>query len=324
MKFFKTLTTIVVGLFLGAGICNAASSEALKVKLTKDNVIVMNDIFDDDTVAIATQQAKDMDSRLPAKDPIFLLINSPGGSIDAGIELIQNLNSLNRPVHTITVFSASMGFQTVQGVNGKRLITSNGTLMSHRARGAFGGEFPGQLDSRYLYYLKRVKRLDARAVARTKGKQTLASYTNLIQNEYWCDGRECIEKGFADAVVNPSCDHSLSGTHETTVYRFIYEGHIIEFVEAFSNCPIITGPQGLQIYLDGMPLFDTYKTNKELAAKSNTATSTDPYSSSYSSRYNRTAFDNMSLETAFNIQKLIEEKLQNKSFFKVSKKVIEY
>lgn len=236
----------------------AAPASKGQVVLTKDNVVVMNDVFLPTVVAQVTQKARDMDSLLPSNEPIYVILDSPGGSIEAGIEFINNLNSLNRPVHTITIFAASMGFQTVQGVNGKRYILPQGTLMSHRARGAFSGEFPGQLDSRYNYYLKRVSAMDATAVSRTEGKYDAASYANLIRDEFWCDGKECVDKGFADEVVTPVCDGSLQGTTSED-QKFIFMGMPITVTLIKSKCPLVTGILDFKISVGGESIFKDAK-----------------------------------------------------------------
>lgn len=225
------------------------------ITLSKDNTITLNDAFYGDTVSKLAKKAKELDARTESSDPIYLVLNSPGGSIDAGLELIENLNSLRRPVKTITVFSASMGFQTVQGVKGERLVTQNGTLMSHKASGGFDGEFPGQLDSRYAYWLKRVTRMNEQAVKRTNGKLTLQSYNNLIENEYWCDGQECVDKGFADRVASAQCDKSLEGVRKEVWYRDIFMGMVLEIVVTLDKCPLNTNVMSYNYYIDGQPVF---------------------------------------------------------------------
>lgn len=302
----KFISTVVLSTLLSFS-AFAAEKAAAKVTLTKDNTIVMNDYFYGETVSQLTQKAKELDARLPSQEPIYLVLNSGGGSIDAGIELIQNLNTLNRPVRTITLFAASMGFQTVQGLKGLRLITEDGTLMSHKARGGFYGEFPGQLDSRYSYYLKRVTRLDKRVVERTKGKHTEKSYASLIENEYWCDGADCIAQGFADQVVNPSCDSSMSGTHNKLYARFMYMGIVIEIVDVMSNCPLITEALSWNVYIDGEPLFSDISV---LSAGKNTKDKENNY---YSSLYSKNLLGKYGLETLENIRKQVEDRTTNRS-----------
>lgn len=286
----------------------AFAAESKKVTLTKDNVIVMDDYYDSEVVANLAKKAQDMDARLPSDEPMYLILDTGGGSIEAGIELIENLNNLNRKVHTISLFAASMGFQTVEGVKGERLLPSNGTLMSHKARGEFYGEFPGQLDSRYTHYLKRVGRLDKQVVARTNGKHDDKSYAALIENEYWCDGQDCIDQGLADRVVNVSCDASLEGTHTKSWARFIYMGHVIEIIDTMSNCPTITGALSYQIYIDGEPLFEQYLPG----SVTNVAKQQAKVQSSYYSygEFNKAILSTLGLETAENIKKLVAIKVE--------------
>lgn len=230
-------------------------AEDVKVLLTVDNTISLNDSFYGESVANLTLKAKELDDRIKSNDPIYLVINSPGGSIEDGLELIQNLSSLRWPIKTITLFAASMGFQTVQGL-GERLITKNGTLMSHKAKGGFFGEFPGQLDSRYSYYLKRVAEMEKVAVARTKGKHTLKSYRNLIENEFWCSGKDCIKGGFADRIVSEAvCDKSLSGTIDKVYDRFLFNGKVVEILVTMDVCPLNTNMLKYNVYVDGKPLY---------------------------------------------------------------------
>lgn len=287
----------------------APIGSTVKVILTKDNTLIMNDYYEAEVVANVVQKAKQLDGKLKSSDPLFLVITSGGGSIDAGLEMIENLNNLNRTVHTISIFSASMAFQTVQGVHGKRLILSNGTLMSHKAKGMFAGEFPGQLDSRYSYYLARVLRLDKIAAARTSGKHTLKSYESLIENEYWCDGRDCINQGFADYLVNASCDSSMNGKHNKLADRFLYMGHTIEIVDIFADCPLITAALSWNVLIDGEPLFqNSYDVIPDKQVVQPPTKTGDVYYSTYRPVV-ESLKDKLGLETIENIKKLVVKRL---------------
>lgn len=251
-KFF---TAVMLALaFSAPAISKPVEESSSKVVLNKDNTIFLLDYFTTESTANLSQKAKEMDARLPSNQPMYLVIDSGGGYIDAGLEMIRNLQNLNRKVNTITLFAASMGFQTVQHL-GERLIVPYGTLMTHKARGGFYGEFPGQLDSRYAYYLNRINTMDKVAVERSNGKHTLQSYKALQENEYWCDAQDCIAQGFADRVIEATCDDSMKGTRKVVVDKFIWRGHLVEFVDIMSQCPLNTGWLDWNIYIDGEPLF---------------------------------------------------------------------
>lgn len=252
MKFFKHITALLFAVALMGASPASTSTDATtdkKVVLTKDNVIVMDQVFMPDSVAAVALKARELDSRLPSGDPLYLVLYSPGGSIDAGLELIDNLSALNRPVNTVTLFSASMAFQTVQGL-GKRYVSTTGTLMSHKARGGFQGEFPGQFDSRYAYYLKRVLKLDEAVVARSSGKLTLEKYRAMYANEYWCDGQDCVDAGVADAALPITCDKSLDGTRKTQ-QKFSFMGIPIEVNTVKAACPTITAVLEEEVKIGG-------------------------------------------------------------------------
>ena len=209
-----------------------------KIVLTADNTVSLNGEINDENVATAIQALQKLDNG--SKKPIYLFIYSPGGSIQSGFELIEAAKGLNRPVNTVTMFAASMAFQTVESL-GQRLILKNGVLMSHRANGGFqgnfGGQAPSQLDSRYNFWLQRLKELDEQTVSRTNGKQTLESYQKQYANETWMTGAQSVEQGYADAIVTVRCDKSLDGAtpHQAQVFGFTINYEI-------SKCPLITAP----------------------------------------------------------------------------------
>jgi len=231
----------------------ATHAVAADVTLTKRNTLVMNKEFTSDVTAQLAVKAKKLDEALAPGEVIYLVLNTPGGSIFAGLEFIENLNSLKHRVDTVTIFAASMGFQTVQQVTGNRYIVENGTLMSHKASGGIEGEFPGQLDSRYRYILSVVTEMDRKNAVRTKGKHTLESYQSLIENEYWCAPGDCLKEGFIDAKATVRCDNTLSGTYEEVVEELSMLGMNLQLLATFADCPTITSPLALRVKIDGAP-----------------------------------------------------------------------
>lgn len=215
-----------------------------EIVLTKDNTLVLNMSFTGKSVAKLIGEAKKMDADLESGYPIYLFLDTPGGSIQAGLELIEFLNGINRPVHTVTLFAASMGWQLLQHL-GDRYVLKYGILMSHKAYGGFRGEFGGgssQLDSRYGLWLRRLDLMDKQTVNRTGGKKTLKQYRSEYDNELWLNGDEAVEHGYADEVVGVKCAENLNGTREE---NFMFFGFNISL--KFDECPIRTYPVSIAV-----------------------------------------------------------------------------
>ena len=223
---------------------DAKTQQIPTVNLTVDNTIALNGPVDDDSVQSVQLKAKKLDATLKSGYPIYLILNTPGGSIQSGLELIEFMKSLNRPVHTVTIFAASMGWQIAQHL-GNRYVLNYGVLMSHKASGGFRGEFPGQLDNRRNFWGRRLHLMDLTTVKRTKGKQTVKSYQAAYENELWLGGIDSVKLGYADRVVRMNCSKELSDSRENlTVYTFFGALNL-----EFSGCPTVTGPTGISAKL---------------------------------------------------------------------------
>src|SRR5665213_897857 len=186
----KTKNKFAVGLLLTLALILIPRTSTSKdsgpetIVLTESNLLVLNSEVNGESVGALIVKAKDLDNKLSGRfgsnnKPLYLYLDTPGGSVQSGLELIEALKGLGRPVHTVTAFSASMGFQIVENLN-NRYILQSGILMSHRAagqfEGSFGGTSPSQLEQRIHLYTQITKELDEQTVSRTNGKQTLESY----------------------------------------------------------------------------------------------------------------------------------------------------
>lgn len=213
--------------------------------LDKSNLLVLNSEVNGDSVGPLITKARELDSKLGYGKHILLYLNSPGGSVKSGLELIEAMKGLNHKVDTITAFSASMAFQIAENLD-NRYILQSGILMSHRAAGEFAGSFggtsPSQLDSRIHLYVQITKEMDEETVRRTNGKQTLESYQKAYSNELWMTGQEAINGGYADSIVRVKCTSDLSGLSTHSV-EFL--GMQIEY--QLSDCPINTSPMNVKV-----------------------------------------------------------------------------
>lgn len=235
---------------------------AKTIILTEKNMVVLSQEFNE---ASTSKVIKDVINLSGDKHKdIYLVLNTPGGSVDSGLAMIDVLNSIpNITVHTVTLFAASMGFITAQLLNGKRYITPHGVYMSHLASGGFSGSFPyGNLNSRYDYYSRKLKAIDQRVADRSNGKHSLKSYRKLINQEHWSTGKENLNHGFADEVVNLTCSKNLiKDVIEDIKINFM--GMIVSVTVKKSLCPLIKGIEQVKATVNGKPyLFNNPILNK--------------------------------------------------------------
>ncbi len=110
-------------------------------RLLKDRIIFFGDEVNDQTASLIVAQMLFLESEDPDKD-IMLYINSPGGSITAGMAIYDTMNYIKCDVSTICVgMAASMGaFLLSAGAKGKRIALPNSEIMIHQPLGGMQGQ----------------------------------------------------------------------------------------------------------------------------------------------------------------------------------------
>ncbi len=110
-------------------------------RLLKDRTIMLGSAIDDNVANSIVSQLLFLDAQDPEKD-IFLYINSPGGSISAGMAIYDTMNFVKADVQTIGMgMAASMGsFLLTAGANGKRFALPNAEIMIHQPLGGAQGQ----------------------------------------------------------------------------------------------------------------------------------------------------------------------------------------
>jgi ATP-dependent protease ClpP protease subunit len=183
---------------------------------------------------------RELSKKLPKSTPIYLVMDTPGGSIFEGMHFIDFAKALPQKVHTVTLFSASMGFQIVQNLD-TRYITRTGILMSHRATvSGLGGQLKGEFESRYKMLRRSVDYLDFVA-AKRMGIST-KDYEAMVLNEYWVYGYDAVAAKAADEEVLVKCGDSMNGDEELKI------GTIFGTVKlTFSKCSLIRTPSKIDV-----------------------------------------------------------------------------
>lgn len=110
-------------------------------RLLNDRIVMLNDQVNDATAGLVVAQLLYLESQDPEKD-ISLYINSPGGSITAGMAIYDTMNYIKCDVSTIcTGMAASMGaFLLSSGAKGKRYALPNSEIMIHQPLGGMQGQ----------------------------------------------------------------------------------------------------------------------------------------------------------------------------------------
>lgn len=125
-------------------------------RLLKERIIFLSDEVNDVTASLVIAQLLFLDAEDPGKD-IFLYINSPGGSVTAGMGIYDTMQYIKSDVSTICVgMAASMGaFLLAAGTKGKRFALPNSTVMIHQPLGGVQGQASDiKIHTEYLLKVK--------------------------------------------------------------------------------------------------------------------------------------------------------------------------
>ncbi len=169
-------------------------------RLLMDRIVFLGTPINDDVANIIIAQLLFLDADNPGRD-INMYINSPGGSVSAGMAIYDTMQFLRSPVSTMCMgMAASMGaFLLAAGTPGKRLALPHARIMIHQPHQSGGGGSASDIEiqAKEILYLKgKMNELLAKHT-----KRTLEEIERDTDRDRWMSGEEARGYGLVDNIV---------------------------------------------------------------------------------------------------------------------------
>lgn len=168
-------------------------------RLLKDRIIMLSGEIDDNTSNLVVSQLLFLESEDPDKD-IHLYINSPGGSITAGMAIYDTMQYIKPDVSTICIgMAASMGsFLLSSGAKGKRFVLPNSEIMIHQPLGGFQGQATD-----FDIHAKRILKIkeSLNKILSENTNQPLEKIKVDVERDYFMTAEEAMNYGLVDKVI---------------------------------------------------------------------------------------------------------------------------
>jgi ATP-dependent Clp protease protease subunit len=171
-------------------------------RLLRDRIIILGEEVNAASANIVVAQLLFLESEDPTKD-ISLYINSPGGSVTAGLAIYDTMQYISCNVQTICLGqAASMGaLLLAAGTAGKRHILPSARVMIHQPWGGVNGQVSDI--SIHAKELLRIKNLSIEYFARHTGK-SIETISSDIERDFFFTAEEAVSYGLADHVMHRS------------------------------------------------------------------------------------------------------------------------
>lgn len=174
-------------------------------RLLKERIIFLGEEVNDVTASLVVAQLLFLESEDPDKD-VHLYINSPGGSIPAGMAIYDTMKFIKCDVSTICIgMAASMGaFLLAGGTKGKRMALPNAEIMIHQPLGGAQGQAT-DIEINAKHILKTKERMN-RILAENTGKEYEVIVADT-ERDNWKTAEEAKEYGLIDMIITSHEDY---------------------------------------------------------------------------------------------------------------------
>ena len=173
-------------------------------RLLKERIVFLGEEVNETTASLVVAQLLFLEAEDPDKD-IHLYINSPGGSVTAGMAIYDTMNFIKCDVSTVCIgMAASMGaFLLAGGAKGKRYALPNAEIMIHQPLGGAQGQAT-EIEIAAKHILRTKEKLN-RILAENTGKdiEVIAADT---ERDNWKTAEEAKEYGLIDAIFTSHSD----------------------------------------------------------------------------------------------------------------------
>ena len=168
-------------------------------RLLKDRIIMLTDEVNDTTASLVVSQMLFLEAEDPDKD-IFLYINSPGGSVTAGMAIYDTMQYIKCDVNTVCMgIAASMGaFLLAGGAKGKRMALPNAEVMIHQPLGGTQGQAT-EMEIACKHILRTKEKL-TKIIAENCGRSYEECLADM-ERDNWKTAQEALEYGLIDKIV---------------------------------------------------------------------------------------------------------------------------
>ncbi len=169
-------------------------------RLLRERIIFLVGPVNDGTANLVVAQMLFLESENPDKD-IYLYINSPGGSVSAGLSIYDTMNFVKPDVSTMCMgMAASMGsFLLMAGTKGKRIALPNSRIMIHQPSGGAQGQ-ASDIEIQAREIIKTREQLNKIYSDRTG--QTVEKIAADMERDMWMSPTEALEYGLIDQVLD--------------------------------------------------------------------------------------------------------------------------
>ena len=178
-----------------------ARSYDIYSRLLKDRIIMLTGPVEDNMANSIIAQLLFLDAQDPTKD-IYLYVNTPGGSVSAGLAIVDTMNFIKADVQTIVMgTAASMGtIIASSGTKGKRFMLPNAEYLIHQPMGGTGGGTQQTDMAIAAEHLLKTRNKLEKILADNSGK-TVKQIHKDAERDYWMSAEETLAYGFIDQIM---------------------------------------------------------------------------------------------------------------------------